>query len=112
MITIQYKISSVLLKITITTAITTIVPLIPYWLLAPSRLTPPLLLNYIFPQFLALGATGQLVVLQMESPVHVVDARRDLVPVRHHPEEERPAVGDDGLADPSHPQRVSTEPIR
>ena len=51
-------------------------------------------------------------VLEVETPVHVVDARRDLVPVRHHPEEEGPAVGDDGLADAGHAQRVTAELVR
>ena len=48
-------------------------------------------------------------VLQVEAPVHVVDARGDLVAVRDHPEEEGAAVGDDGLPDAVHAQRVAAE---
>ena len=43
------------------------------------------------PQPLSLAGlvvAGQLVVLQVEAPVHVVDAVRDLVGVRHHPQVE------------------------
>ena len=64
----------------------------------------------------------------MEAPVHVVDAVRDLVGVRHHPQVEwlrierlnfrsnSPEcsyfrIGDDGLSDSIHTQIVPTEPV-
>jgi len=51
------------------------------------------------------------VVLQVEAPVHVVDAVGDLVGVRHHPQVEWFGIGDDGLSDSIHTQIVPTEPV-
>ena len=50
-------------------------------------------------------------VLQVEAPVHVVPAVRDLVPVRHHPQVEGLGVGDDRLPDTVHPEIVTAEPV-
>ena len=60
---------------------------------------------------LNVGAAGELVILQVESSVHVVNAAGDLVLVRDHSEEEWAGVGYDWLPQVSNPQCIPTEPV-
>jgi len=51
-------------------------------------------------------------ILQMEPAVHVVNTVRDLVLVSDSSQHEGLGVGDDGLADAGHAQRVTAELVR
>merc|ERR1719219_2019018 len=63
------------------------------------------------PSLAGLVVARQLVVFQVEAPVHVVNTVRDLVSIRHHPQVERFRIRDDWLSDSIHTQIVATEPV-